>query len=128
MDRGAWRAMVHRVAKSWTRLKCLNTHTHTHQPQALIWIRSRAGLLKCKLLGQALDPINHARGWYLGTCIYTTSHVILLEVVQDYSVQYPAALATLPVPSVFLHQMTLPLAFPLLVLTLASPQASPACP
>ena len=120
--------MVHRVAKSWTRLKCLNTHTHTHQPQALIWIRSRAGLLKCKLLGQALDPINHARGWYLGTCIYTTSHVILLEVVQDYSVQYPAALATLPVPSVFLHQMTLPLAFPLLVLTLASPQASPACP
>ena len=26
MDRGAWRATVHRVAKSWTRLKCLATH------------------------------------------------------------------------------------------------------
>ena len=26
MDRGAWRAMVHGVAKSWTRLKRLNTH------------------------------------------------------------------------------------------------------
>ena len=26
MDRGAWRARVHRVAKSWTRLKRLNTH------------------------------------------------------------------------------------------------------
>ena len=26
MDRGAWRAMVHRVIKSWVRLKCLSTH------------------------------------------------------------------------------------------------------
>ena len=30
MDRGAWRATVHRVTKSWTRLKQLSTHTHTH--------------------------------------------------------------------------------------------------
>ena len=28
MDRGAWWATVHRVAKSWTRLKRLSTHTH----------------------------------------------------------------------------------------------------
>ena len=27
MDRGAWRAAVHRVTKSWTRLKRLSTHT-----------------------------------------------------------------------------------------------------
>ena len=26
MDRGAWQAMVHRVAKSWTWLKQLSTH------------------------------------------------------------------------------------------------------
>ena len=26
MDRGAWRATVHRVSKSWTRLKRPNTH------------------------------------------------------------------------------------------------------
>ena len=26
MDRGAWQATVHRLAKSWTRLKELNTH------------------------------------------------------------------------------------------------------
>ena len=26
-DRGAWQAMVHRVAKSWTQLKQLSTHT-----------------------------------------------------------------------------------------------------
>ena len=30
MDRGAWRATVHGVAKSRTRLKWLSTHTHTH--------------------------------------------------------------------------------------------------
>ena len=30
MDRGTWQATVHRVAKSWTQLKRLTTHTHTH--------------------------------------------------------------------------------------------------
>ena len=29
MDRGAWRATVHRVAESQTRLKQLGMHTHT---------------------------------------------------------------------------------------------------
>ena len=29
-DRGAWRAMVHRVAESQARLKQLSAHTHTH--------------------------------------------------------------------------------------------------
>ena len=28
MDKGAWQAIVHRVSKSWTWLKQLNTHTH----------------------------------------------------------------------------------------------------
>ena len=28
MDRGAWQAMVHRVAEGWTRLKRLSTHKH----------------------------------------------------------------------------------------------------
>jgi len=31
MDRGAWRATVHRVAKSQTRLKWLSTHAHMSQ-------------------------------------------------------------------------------------------------
>ena len=30
MDRGAWRTMVHRVAKSWTWLRWLSMHTHMH--------------------------------------------------------------------------------------------------
>ena len=29
MDRGAWWAIVHMVAKSWTQLKWLSTHAHT---------------------------------------------------------------------------------------------------
>ena len=29
MERGAWQATAHRVAKSQTRLKQLNTHTHS---------------------------------------------------------------------------------------------------
>ena len=31
MDRGAWRATVHRVAKSWTRMKRLSTALHIDQ-------------------------------------------------------------------------------------------------
>ena len=34
MDRGAWRATGHRVAKSWTRLKQLSTHRSQTQPVA----------------------------------------------------------------------------------------------
>ena len=30
MDRGAWRATVHEVPKSWTRLKRLRTHALAH--------------------------------------------------------------------------------------------------
>ena len=30
MDRGAWWAMVHRIAKSWTQLKQFSTHTHPY--------------------------------------------------------------------------------------------------
>jgi len=31
MDRGAWQATVHRIAKSWTQLKQLSTHAHTQR-------------------------------------------------------------------------------------------------
>ena len=30
MERGAWRATLYRVTKSWTQLKRLSAHTHTH--------------------------------------------------------------------------------------------------
>ena len=34
MDRGAWWVIVHRVAKSQTRLKWLSTHTHMHSQRS----------------------------------------------------------------------------------------------
>ena len=35
MDRGAWWAMVHRVTKSWTRLKCLSRRAGAHAYQTV---------------------------------------------------------------------------------------------
>ena len=35
MDRGAWKATVHGVAKSWTQLKRLSMHAHTHKPPSM---------------------------------------------------------------------------------------------
>ena len=45
MDRGAWQATVHGVAKSWTRLKRLNTHTQNkaHRRQK----GTRMAILNC---------------------------------------------------------------------------------
>ena len=37
MARGVWWAIVHRVTKSWTQLKWLNTHTHTHTHTQNTW-------------------------------------------------------------------------------------------
>ena len=34
VDRGAWRAAVHRVAQSWTRLKQLNSSTHIYYTES----------------------------------------------------------------------------------------------
>ena len=36
MDRGAWRATIHRVAQSWTRLKQPSTHTYTNHYNLLL--------------------------------------------------------------------------------------------
>ena len=37
MGRGTWKATVHRVTKSWTRLNTdTHTHTHTHTPMMII--------------------------------------------------------------------------------------------
>ena len=36
MDREAWRAVIHGVAKSWTRLSDFTSHTHTHTHTKII--------------------------------------------------------------------------------------------
>ena len=64
MDRGAWWATVHGVAKSQTWLKWLSMHTHTHAP-TWCWgpqeiVRWASSLNKCDLvqITQSLPP-NH---------------------------------------------------------------------
>ena len=44
MDRGAWRATVHRVGKSWTWLKRLGTHAN-FQFRMMVWKYNLNGLL-----------------------------------------------------------------------------------
>ena len=51
MDRGAWRATVHGVSKSGTRLSDrVNTHTHTHG------VSGSWGLYRLLLYAEALIP------------------------------------------------------------------------
>ena len=47
MDRGAWRAIVHRVAQSQTRLNRLSTHARTHMTMVIV-IKDREGFLTVK--------------------------------------------------------------------------------
>ena len=61
MDRETWRAIVHKIAKSWTWLKWLNkqhTHTHTYSafstPSFYIWKFSVHVLLKPRILSITL--------------------------------------------------------------------------
>ena len=65
MDRGAWRATVHRVAKNRTQLKGLSTHTllHTH------WISG------CGYLSLCLLPCFHPL--IQGTYIYCMLTLLL---------------------------------------------------
>ena len=54
MDRGAWQAMVHRISKSWTRLKWRSMHTHTHTFQR----RSSWSWNSAVELGERPEPSN----------------------------------------------------------------------
>ena len=53
MDRGACRAMVHRVAKSWTQLKRLSMHAHTCHALSLNW-RSSSQLTESQLIDELI--------------------------------------------------------------------------
>ena len=44
MDRGAWRATVHGVAKNWTQLSVhKHTHTHTHNETRILKRNGKEG-------------------------------------------------------------------------------------
>ena len=71
MDRGAWRATVHRVAKSWTRLKPFSTAQHSQFRGLPRW-----------LSGKDVDSIPGWGSWSLAGCrasvakeLNTTEHL-----------------------------------------------------
>ena len=74
MDRGAWLATVHRVAKSWTRLSDfththIHRHTHTHRMKRVLEIG-------CTVMGRELTILirmikNHPDGKFM-LCAFPT--------------------------------------------------------
>ena len=55
MDREAWRSAVHGVTKSWTGLKCLNTHSAQFSSVAQ-WCLTLCNLMNCSMPGL---PVHH---------------------------------------------------------------------
>ena len=60
MDRGDWWATVHRVAKSWTRLKWVHMHAHTGTEQREIFMNAFHALCIC---AQLCLPLCNHRGY-----------------------------------------------------------------
>ena len=47
MDRGAWWATVHGIAKSWTQMSvCMHTHTHTHTNTHFLSLENLEGFVR----------------------------------------------------------------------------------
>ena len=73
MDRGAWWAIVHGVAKSQTRLKRFSTHTCTHAKKTNIWTNNPRVWVVCNHKGLVLG---HVMGtvWvslFCSTCLHS---------------------------------------------------------
>ena len=91
MDRGAWRATVHGVAKSWTQLKWLNTHSSRWKPMKLttyqlflllctfplmpVW-KQLSWLLKCSFKSMTWASANALQFPIISSC--TTYNLIFM--------------------------------------------------
>ena len=69
MDRGNWRAIVHRVAKSRTRLKQLSTHAHMSSGKSMDFgVRHVFPFTGCETLGESFkhtQPVSSSVKWGL---------------------------------------------------------------
>ena len=80
MDRGAWQATVHRVAKNRTQLKPLSIHTHckmaAHQchfhPDDLKYLLLIGGAIPLKL-GQYITTYEHLSIHFFGNLVLCVS-------------------------------------------------------
>ena len=74
MDRGAWWAIVHRITKSWTRLKQLSTHTCRVYKEVNNSIRERT-----------YNPIKNGQRLRIGMCprrcINSSWHMKTLSII-----------------------------------------------
>ena len=86
MDRGAWQATVHRVAKSWTRLKRLSMHTLPYIPDYLLWAGNMAA--------SALKSREVSIPW-LGLCISTAGGP---SSIPEWGTKIPNAIQHSPPP------------------------------
>ena len=65
LDRGPWWAKVHRVSKSWTRLKQLSMHTHTDSAIHGLVLAAYDSVLSLEnhsVLSRPLGEAGHSRG------------------------------------------------------------------
>ena len=69
MDRGVWWAAIHRVTKSWTRLKCLSTHV---EGGVIIESPSKAGPTSSDQEGKAFSS-KGSSFWFESTKYYSVS-------------------------------------------------------
>ena len=74
MDRGAWQAIVHRIARSQTQLKWLSTHTYASRDRTEVKITVVSRLLSSILK----SPKSFRKEWFLGL-ISIDCDFILLE-------------------------------------------------
>ena len=84
LDRGAWRAIIHRVAKIWTHLKQLSTHTHdSFIPCFVLFCFLIISILSSIVSVSIYIPTNSAKGFpFLHTLssIYCLMSAILTSV------------------------------------------------
>ena len=64
MDRGACWAIVHRVTKSWTRLKSLNTHAHKCYNRSKPIKTHSKSTEKAKVKFPGFGELFTVRGWH----------------------------------------------------------------
>ena len=67
MDRGAWKATVHGVAKSWTQLKRLSMHAHTHKPPSMAKKLINRHFIKKKKKNKFTELLRGAENWEMGS-------------------------------------------------------------
>ena len=73
MDRGAWWARVHRVAKSWTRLKRFSTHMKN------LWVVNIRRVGEGEALRQVMEPPCLAYLFHLNVHPYLLSHPFMIN-------------------------------------------------